>query len=267
MRSVRLCLLLSFLLLSGLAWSQQTQPAVTSPPRDAQAIAAVQRAIDALGGATAISQIQTWQAQAKTQTVTPAGNTVNGTLSLEMSGAEFRMAFTTPEISWSLVTGHGSPAVVNASGTIRSIPSHVMRARFIPSLAAAILLRELNNPNYWIAASQSVTLASGPASVVVTGLVPADIGAAVTPQKWYFDTASGLPVRVEYRIPSEGSPLATVMGAFDLSNYQSVAGILYPFHIIGYVMDEQVQTIDLTSVNENAPIAPSDFDAPAGGAQ
>src|SRR2546429_1515118 len=63
MRSTRFGLLVSILLLSVPVWAQQTQTATTPPSSDPQAIAVVQAAITALGGATAIGQPQSWTFQ------------------------------------------------------------------------------------------------------------------------------------------------------------------------------------------------------------
>src|SRR5579863_4887527 len=64
MRSARFGLLVPVLLFVTPIWAQQTTQTTTNPASDPQAVAVVQAAITALGGATAIGQVQTWELQA-----------------------------------------------------------------------------------------------------------------------------------------------------------------------------------------------------------
>lgn len=229
-------------------------------PRDPQALSVVQTAITALGGATAIGAIQTWRVQAQSSA---QFNGATRAILWEQAGSEFRMAshFGTAGGDNVIVTGHGSPASVQG-GTTKALPSHVISSLFIPALAGSILLNEFQNTNYTFQYVGTRTLNSKTVSVVRTVLLANPLGA----QTWYFDMASGLPVRVEYRIAMISTPAASLSGAADLLNYQPVAGILYPFQIVQWRQGMQVDVVTLQSVNVNAAISSSDFDA-AGGVQ
>ena len=75
MRSARSSLTFWMLLLAIPSWGKQAAQSASTPQpaSDPQAVAVVQAAITALGGATAISQAQSWTFQAQMQ-----GGHVNG---------------------------------------------------------------------------------------------------------------------------------------------------------------------------------------------
>jgi hypothetical protein len=244
---------------------QQTQ-SPPNPVRDAQALTIIQAAITALGGATAIGQIQSWLIQAEVQSSQEMGSTSSGLL-WEKAGTEFRMA-STPTASGqtsSIMTGHGNPVSVS-NGTSNAVPAHVMSALFIPALVGSVLLTEFQDPNYSVQYSGSSTLNGKPVAVARTASTSSRTNFQVTGQTWYFDGVTGLPLRIEYTVPTANTPQISSTVAIDLSDYRPVAGTLYPFQIVESEQRKQLQTITIQSVNVNATISPSDFDPPAGGA-
>jgi hypothetical protein len=261
--------LLAFLFLLALVSttaSAQVREGTSLPViRDQDALNTVQAAITALGGAAAIGTVQSWQAQGQAQGVAPDGKTVSGTVTWEMAGSELRMASSTNLGQQALLTGHGNPAMVG-SGTSMSLPAHVITATFIPALVSSILLNRLQNSNcaFQYVGPQSL----GQESVTVVKTVCLHVANyVVTAQTWYFDAASSLPVRVEFRRPSMTRPQLAASGAVGLSNYQQVSGVLYPFQILAYEQGKQTGTVTLQTVNVNPAIPASDFDPPTGGAQ
>jgi hypothetical protein len=236
-----------------------------APVKDPQAVNVVQTAITAMGGVAVIGQIQTWQLQGQYQRTTQSGNET-GTLLWEQAGAEFRVQTTGPFGTNLVLTGHGKPAVVTPGGT-KTMPAHVIRAMFVPALAASTLLRELQDPNCSIEYGRTTTLGSESVTVIQTAIRATQMEAMVTPQTWFFDSASGLPVRVEFRLPAVVGPRIYAPTTVDFSDYHNVSGALYPFRIVRSEFDKQSFVVTLQSVNVNVSISPGDFDPAVGGAQ
>jgi len=89
----------------------------------------------------------------------------------------------------------------------------------------------------------------------------------VTPQTWYFDGASNLPVRIEYRLTDQTIQSRFLPIALNLSSYQAVSGVLYPDNVVVWINGAQIEVLHLVSVQTNASISSSIFDVPAGGVQ
>jgi len=232
---------------------------VRPPTRDPQALEVLQTAITAMGGAALIGQIQSWQLQGQLQHTTTNGNE-EGTFSWEAAGTEFRIQTVTPSGTNVIVTGHGTPGVVSA-GKSQAMPAHVVRAMFVPALIGSVLLKEFQDPNCSVESQNDTTLGSESVKVVTTTVRSSQMEAMVTPQTWYFDSNSGLPVRVEYRLPGMVGPRLYVASAHDFSNFQNVGGALYPFQIVTSRRGKQSDVVNLQSVIPNATISPDDFNA------
>jgi len=52
-----------------------------------------------------------------------------------------------------------------------------------------------------------------------------------TPQDWYFDSMTGLPLRVEFQIPTSENANDSLPASMDFSNFQTVTGVLVPFQL------------------------------------
>ena len=217
-----------------------------------------------MGGDAAIGQVQSWRAQGQAKGTKESGGT-DSSLTWETAGAEFRAESVTNGKSNATVSGHGSPASVTDTGS-ESLPDYVAKTVFLPALVASTLHNDFQNPNSFIQLVGRSTLNSKP--VIVVRTASKDPAASyVVGRTWYLDAATNLPVRVEYGVPSAGSLLVWFQAAADLSDYRSIGGVQYPFQIMSYLQGRVVQTITLASVDGNATISPTDFDAPAGGTQ
>ena len=94
------------------------QPGTATPASDPQAVAVVQAAITALGGATAIGQAQCWTFQAQMQ-----GPRANG------------------DVGYVISTDTDTGMRVRADGTMR--PAPLIQSHFLPALVGSILIKEL----------------------------------------------------------------------------------------------------------------------------
>jgi hypothetical protein len=243
-----------------------TSPTAAVPvQRDPQAVAVVERSIAALGGAEHIGQIADCTVEVQVQA--SQGSTVSSGMSVyKFAGAEYRADSTTAEGTRTLASGHGKPFAI-ASGATKGIPPHVMRAMFSPAMAAVALLHDSNDANYSLLYKGTGTLGAEQVSIVEISSQATWIDALVTPQTWYFDNGSGLPVRVEYWSPDFRNPRHHADSAVDLSEFRNISGAFFPFQYTTSMNGTPTKTVTVTSVQVNTGILSSAFDAPAGGAQ
>jgi hypothetical protein len=167
-----------------------------------------------------------------------------------------------------MMTGHGRPGTIN--GTSQALPTYVVQAVFVPVAVASVLAQELGNPKMSLRFKDSETLGTEPVEVITTALETDYPDNVVTPQTWYFDTSTGLPVRVEFRAPDMKAPTNSFPVAMDLSDYQSVSGVAYPFKVVSTLNGKNQAVFTVQSVVVNSGIPPSEFDgqfASTGGAK
>lgn len=270
MRFVRIAVFicLVFAAISASAQVPQLSPPapMDSPVRDPQAVATVQGAISALGGGALIGQQQSWAVQG-TVTGGAGGPTQTGTFTWEAAGAEYRFAGSNSAGKSLFVTGHGKPSQIS-SGKSQALPQHMARAMFVPALVGPVLLQELQNQSYSIRYGGTDTIGNQSVVLVMTAAETTYPDNVVTPQTWYFDTSTGLPVRVDFRSPAPKYAPAYVTERFDYSDFRAVGGAIFPFQMSLSINSsgEVLQTFSVKSISVNASVASSDFDAPAGGA-
>jgi len=239
MRSARSALFVGILLFTIPSWSKQPPQNASpiQPASDPQAVAVVQAAITALGGATAISQAQNWTFQAQLQ-----GPHANG------------------NVSYSMSTNTDVVQLVLANGTTKPVP--LIQSHFLPALVGAILLKESQDPAFAILTGGSSTLDSAPVKIIVFA-----IGAQSIPaQIWYFNSADQ-PVLVDFMLPAEIGARRTFSHVVALSDYRSVSGVLYPHEIVWFVPGKPREIVTLLSVIQGASALSDDFSGQAGDAR
>lgn len=237
MRSARFGLLI-FLLLGVSVRAPQPAPSqqATSaqPASDPQAVAVVQAAITALGGATAIGQPQSWTFQAQMQ-----GSRANETV-------EYTMSTHTD-------TGH----YVLANGKTRPAPA--IHSLFVPALVGAILLKESQDPEFSLQYGGQSMVDSKPVSVIVVTLAPEGFPAQI----WYFDAAN-LPVQIDFRLPAEIGARQSLYGLVALSDYRQVSGVLHPFRMVAFGLGKPPEIVTVQSVNASTSAPPNYFNDSGG---
>jgi len=234
MRFARIGLLLFLLLLVVPVWAQQATQSSAQPAGDPQAVAVVQAAITALGGATAIVQAQSWTFQAQTQ-----GPHANGNIEYAMS------------------THTDTGKLVRADGTTRPAPP--IHSHFVPALVGAILLKESLDPDFTMLYGGTSTLDSKPVTAIIFAFGPTKLPAQI----WTFDAAN-LPVQVDFRLPAEIGARESFPIVVALSDYRPVSGVLYPFRIVSFLPGKPPEIVTLQSGSTNATAAPNEFNGPGG---
>ena len=235
MCSLRLSVFVGILLLAVAVCSQQASQATTQPASDPQAVAVVQAAITALGGATAIGQAQSWTFQAQMQ-----GQHANGMASYMVSRD----------------TDTGK--VMGKDGTMKRAP--LIHSHFVPALVGAILLKESQDSAFTIQYGGTSTVDSRPVTTIIFAFPD---GSKFPAQIWSFD-ASNLPVLIDFRLPAEIGARRSFPFVVALSDYRAVSGVMYPFQISSFVPGKSPQIVSVQALAASATAPTSEFNGPGG---
>jgi hypothetical protein len=256
--ALTIVLTLSFTVPSG---AVSTTPV---PIRDAAAISTLQSSIAAMGGSSVAATIQDW-------TVT---GTLAGTVSTQAAktftwtgaGTEFRVEVDSGSTTNVFVSGYGTPGRIS-NGTSSAINYHVARAALPFYLPAFLLQQHLNNTVLTLKYVGATTV-NGLAAVQVHVSDDSDaVGSLVTPQEWYFDPVSFLPIHVDFRLPTNENANDYSPASFDFANTQLINGMLVPYQI-SYSKDGALfETFTVSSVVFNSGVPPVTFDPPQGVSQ
>jgi hypothetical protein len=234
--------------------------ATQSPERDSAAISTLQSVITALGGSNAVASIQDC---ILTGSILNSDGT-SGSFNWTIAGSEFRIETTAANGGSNVfVSGHGSPAWT-MNGNTSALNSYMARANLPFYLPPYGLLQELNNPAYTLKYI-GVVLLNGAKAIQVHISDDSDpVGTLVTPQEWYFDSVSFLPVRVQVREPANESAANYGTATYDMSQFVSVKGVLVPYKI-SYSNDTTNEVLSIGTVTFNSGVSQDVFDPPQGG--
>jgi hypothetical protein len=234
--------LLIYLLVSVSAWAQQApsaqQSAAVQPTGDPQAVAVVQAAITALGGATAIGQAQSWTFQAQMQ-----GPHANG------------------NVEYLISTDTDTGKRLLRDGTMR--PAPLIHSHFVPALVGAILLKESQDPTFTLQYGGTSTIDSKPVTTVIFNFA---VGPKFPAQIWTFDSGS-LPVVIDFSAPAEIGARQSFPVVVALSDYRSVSGVLYPYHISSLLPGKLPQIVSVQSLVAATTIVANEFTGQGGDLQ
>jgi hypothetical protein len=262
-------LVLSFLLILSSCPNLSSQQSAASPQRDPQAMAAIQNTLAAMGGASAIAQVQNVIARGS---MLPAqGSTIPvGSFTMEdQFGAqshEFKDSFQSAALTQTLASGHGNPGLLS-NGHTKNFNLWSANSRLPVHLPAMILSGLLANANCNITSAGQTTI-NGQAAIHIQFHVDTNIVTqTLSIQDWYFDPATGMPLRIEYRIPDTSNPSLFISAAADFSDFRPVQGVLFPFRVVAYQEGNSKNVMTITSVSVNQPLASTDFDLPTAVAQ
>jgi hypothetical protein len=128
------------------------------------------------------------------------------------------------------------------------------------------LIRALTKPRYQVTRAEARQIGSISAVHVKISDETDLVSKSVTPQDWYFDPATGLPLRWEFRVPDtfNGTPRTVVEGAKDFANYQTTNGVLLPLQITYFRSGHAINVTEIKSVDFNVALSGSEFILPKG---
>jgi hypothetical protein len=232
--------------------------------RDDAAVAAIEKAILSLGGASAISAIRdlTMQGSCIAQ---KGSNSTTQKVDWTFSGNEYRLSSNGLAHSVTFTTGHGKPARI-IDGTTREWSHEAVAASrpvHSPSLA---LLRDLNNPSLSILYKGVENTDQGPAlHIEIVDSVPGDI-ISPSDQHWYFDQVSGQPLRSKYLMPSEAGIAIQVEITTVYQSYTRVSDTYQPYRLlISSFKGANSTDCTMSTVKINSGIPSTMFDLLQGG--
>jgi len=243
------CIAAIFLAVGGAA---QQAPA---PARDPQAVALLQAAINAMGGQAVAQSITT---------VSASGSIDAGSKSFTWeddftSGHEFRRQLTDGFKTRLLVSGHGNPATAVDSKS-KGLNQHVAYAIWPLHVPIVMLSRILQNTNYSLALGNQVTIGNSVCYEVIAKDQSGPVAKLLGSQRWCFDATTGLPLRLEYRVPDTAYVESFEVETVDYSDFRKVSGILMPFSLVISKNGKATNTATVDSVDLNAAIGSSEFD-------
>jgi hypothetical protein len=256
------------LIVSSSAQTPQTPQAPTSTgtavQRDAQAVALLQRSISVMG-------VPPSDSTATGTVTTVAGSlTQQGTVTILTKGSnETSIQFQVPNNPWTVVFASGQASNVEPSQTT---PYSLERAASsqcfyfpLPYLSGI-----LNNSDYSIQYVGQETVGSSTANHIVVqntfNSTPSyQFLSPFTVADIWIDSSNGLPVKIGMirRDGGGSSPKIPISVAY--SNYQTVAGVTYPYTIQEYVTETLWATTTVQSVTYNSGLSDSTFSVQTGG--
>src|SRR2546426_7267260 len=219
-------LVLSFFLILSSSPRLNSQQSTTAPPRDAQAVALLNRAVAALGGTGVYSATNGVIARG---TLTASTGGISGPIVLENAGTEFRYERPGPNSPIVFASHHGNPGIAD-SGKVRRNIGHLAMVDFPAHLPGVVLAAHLNNSRIQVTAAQQVTLDTAPAIKISLNDQTDELSSIICKQDWYVDPATLLPPRVDYLASEANNALNTAKMTVLLSDYRPVSGQLIPFH-------------------------------------
>jgi hypothetical protein len=266
MRIKVLAFAVSLLLISNSsAGIPQTPTTTTSPPvRDAQAVALLQQSVSTMG-------LPPSDSTATGNVTTVAGSlTQQGTVTILTRGStDTSIQFQLSSNPSTVVFSKGQANKVESSQTTiypleRAASSQCMYFP-LPFLAGVI-----NNPDYSIKYVGQETLdASSTNHIVVLNTFNSNslyqFLSPFTVADIWIDTVTGLPAKIGMVRRDGGGSAPKIPISVVYSNYQTIAGVRYPFTIQEYVTETLWATTNIQSVTFNSGLNDSNFQVATGG--
>ncbi|MGH9670812.1 MAG: hypothetical protein ACRD3A_11965 [Terriglobales bacterium] len=233
----------------------------TSVQRDPLAVQFVQASIAAMGGETAIAQIQDSVMYAEVRALQKRWP--SGAVTWKTSGSSVRYEFNAGDASTTVVFG-AKDAVVISGNQYKRLAAHERDVLFIPHLLGPQLLRRLKDPDFSFAFLGTENVNGAAAARIRVRWEANDIETEISRQDWLIDVATGLPVRVEYWLVDDRNLANTIAGATDFSDFRFVSGVTVPFRMVSYFDGQPWQETLVSSTVFNGGVSPSEFDVPGG---
>ena len=268
--------LVAVVILCGIAFGQNhavsdSQSQQSAPfQRDPTAVATISRAVTAMGFATTADRMTvrlTGSVAPAPHSEDPAG-TFTSIVELTNSGYQVRNEFEYASDGKRTVFVAGKNGAAFSFGQrVIKMSAHLAMVTGPSQMPVFELIHVLTKPHYRVkqAAPRQV---GGVSAVHITIRDDTDeVSKAVTPQDWYFDPTSGLPLRWEFQEPDTFNALArsVTTGAKEFSNYQRVNGMLLPMQATYFRGSQAASVTTLSSAELNLQIQDSVFDLPKGG--
>ena len=252
------------LLLASTSFAQSTPPP-TPPVRDPQAVAILQQALAAAGGAAAIGAVQDYTA---TGTITYfwAGQQVQGAVTLKGRGiGKFRLEATLQSGTRTWAVSNGAGFIKHADGSARNIPyqnavnfgnltfpvAHLAAALQDPSTSISYFGLETRNGQQ----VQHVRLQR----TFPTNLDPRGDFTKLTIRDFFIDPVAFQVLSILDMTHPEDSFTISQPHEMGFSNYRAVNGILVPFSVQETSNGQHTYSVQITQISFNSGLQDGDF--------
>jgi hypothetical protein len=254
-------LLLSFgIFFSSLLAAGQVNGSTTKDP---QAIQLIRQSIAVLDGRKTAA-LQDCTVRGSFSKVSNEGQTnIAKTFVWTVFGDEFRRETNGPAGPHTFISGYGRPRAVY-KGTRSFLNYHVARAALPFHLPGLVLNNELESPNYTITITGNAVVNGKNTIHIHTNDDSDKVSQLISPQEWYIDTATLLPVRVEFRLPSNEDAGDYKKAAFEYLAFQPKEGLVFPVQLAYYEGDKLAAAVLIDDFSTHSDHFQSEFDLPQG---
>lgn len=238
--------------------------AQASPARDPRALSVITQALAAMRVQAPITMVVLTGTVAAAPESQDPGGSFTSTVEVGANGYEVRNEFESNGVRSIFVSGHGTPRF-SIGSRVRKMSAHVTMITAPSQLPILELINALNNQKYKVTEGPTIQIGGVPALAIHISNEADSVTRSVTPQDWYFDPTTGLPLRWQFLIPDTLNAGHSVWkGTKDFANYQIMDGVLLPSQIIYSRDDKPASITTISSVQFNVSVPDSAFDLSQG---
>ena len=216
------------------------EPHTSKVVRDPQAIAILQTAVKALGGFTALSQVTDTTMQGTAQPSDSSTSTES--FVWQSKGQDIRREHHDGDGIHIFTTHQGKGKRFLPNSTTQEINTRTSLTLFPFEMPGVVLLHILGNPDYSLNIATDPEQASSLLHIRALRLDLKPGYSQVSTQDWYFDSTTGLPVRVEFAMPDTREPSRDGVATITYDAWHTDSGLLFPQHM-RYLADGALQSV------------------------
>ena len=239
------------------------------PQRDPLAVATISKAIAALGfapGGGPMSVRLTGSVSPTPGSEEPAG-TFTSVVELSESGYQVRNEFEYADDGKQTLFIAGRKGAGFAFGKrVINMSAHLAMITGPSQMPILELIRATTNAKYHVSGGAPMQIGATSALHIKTIDETDIVSKNVTPQDWYFDPVSGLPMRWEFQVPDTFNATAPSLqtGAKEFSNWQTINGMLLPMQLTYFRDGHAASVTTIRTAEFGVQISESAFDLPKG---
>ncbi len=237
-------------------------PVMPQVVKDAAAAQVLEAAIQAMGGRDLISSITSTRCEGtmdkNRKNMPPEQSTFIWTDDFSSARHKFRKEIVAGGHRRVIASGKELPAAV-FSGKAKRLGGHFSLANAPLHIPAIALLQILENRDTTI--QLRTTSSDRPGTIhVYTVRESNPITHELTPQDWYFDALTGLPVRVTYRVADTMGPTSVHTSTLEFNDFRDINGIKTPNTLIAHLRSGATNVIKISTLSFNSMIDPQEFE-------
>jgi hypothetical protein len=263
--STCLCLIATISVSASVTASAQTVPRVAPSQvvqRDAASIAFISKALNSMGGPAPYVAVKDTNTSA-TCVVSKSNNETHN-VRWVTAGNYFRYDGGESDRRGIVNGGGGAHRVTNGKSVpIEGRVTYAMQPFHLPGL---LLMKALTDPSFELQSLSSATSSTPGIHVRIRDTAETEYP-EISTQDWYFDPSTGLPLRVEYQMPTTSDTFRAALASVEYSDYRSQGGIVVPNTLRRSLEGGPTSTCHVTSFVRDSSPPDTLFSSDSGGAQ